>query len=194
MKRSLTGLLLVTLTTLLAACGFQLRGTGSDAFALRELDLKARNAYGETVKDVRRALENSGVRVHGGAPYQLVLLGEGQKQRTASYTSAARSAEYELTASLDYEIRGNQLSLVRDQVATRKVYVHDSNNLAGTDQEAERMRAEMRRELVQQLLLRLQQLSPAQLAELQETAQARAEAEAKAAATARQAAPATPAR
>lgn len=194
MKRSLTGLLLVTLTTLLAACGFQLRGTGSDAFALRELDLKARNAYGETVKDVRRALENSGVRVHGGAPYQLVLLGEGQKQRTASYTSAARSAEYELTASLDYEIRGNQLSLLRDQVATRKVYVHDSNNLAGTDQEAERMRAEMRRELVQQLLLRLQQLSPAQLAELQETAQARAEAEAKAAATARQAAPATPAR
>ncbi|SDT29803.1 LPS-assembly lipoprotein LptE [Pseudomonas oryzae] len=194
MKSSLTGLLLVLLTTLLAACGFQLRGTGSDAFALRELDLKARNAYGDTVKDVRRALENSGVRVHGGAPYQLVLVGEGQKQRTASYTSAARSAEYEMTANLAYEIRGNQLTLLRDQVATQKVYVHDSNNLAGTDQEAERVRTEMRRELVQQLLLRLQQLSPAQLAELQETAQAKAEAEAKAAAAARQAAPATPAR
>ncbi len=194
MKSSLTGLLLVLLTTLLAACGFQLRGTGSDAFALRELDLKARNAYGDTVKDVRRALENSGVRVHGGAPYQLVLVGEGQKQRTASYTSAARSAEYEMTANLAYEIRGNQLTLLRDQVATQKVYVHDSNNLAGTDQEAERVRTEMRRELVQQLLLRLQQLSPAQLAELQETAQAKAEAEAKAAAAARQATPATPAR
>lgn len=194
MKRSLTGLLLVMLTTLLGACGFQLRGTGSNDFALQELDLKARNAYGDTVKDVRRALESSGVRVHGGAPYQLVLVSEGQQQRTASYTSAARSAEFELTTSLAYEIRGNQLSLLSDQVETQKVYVHDSNNLAGTDQEAERVRAEMRRELVQQLVLRLQQLTPAQLAELQEAAQAKADAEAKAAATARQAAPATPAR
>ena len=194
MKRSLTGLLLVMMATLLSACGFQLRGTGSDAFALRELDLKARNAYGDTVKDVRRTLENSGVRVHGGAPYQLVLVSEGQKQRTASYTSAARSAEFELTASLAYEIRGDKLLLLSDMVETQKSYVHDSNNLAGTDQEAERVRAEMRRELVQQLVLRLQQLTPEQLAQLQETARAKAEAEAQAAAAARQAAPATPAR
>ena len=194
MKSSLTGLLLVMFTTLLAACGFQLRGTGSDTFALRELDLKARNAYGDTVKDLRRALESSGVHVHGGAPYQLVLVRENESQRTASYTSAARSAEFELTTSLAYEIRGNQLTLLRDQVETRQIYVHDSNNLAGTEQEAERVRAEMRHELLQQLVLRLQQLSPAQLAELQETAQSKAEAEANAAATARQAEPANPAR
>ena len=193
MKPSLTGLLLVMMATLLSACGFQLRGTGSDAFALRELDLKARNAYGDTAKDVRRALENSGVRVHGGAPYQLVLVSEGQKQRTASYTSSARSAEFELSATLAYEIRGNQLSLLRDEVQSQKVYVHDSNNLTGTDQEAQRVRSEIRQELVQQLLLRLQELTPEQLAELQETAQAKAEAEAKAAAAARQAAPAAPA-
>lgn len=194
MKRSLTGLLLVMLATLLGACGFQLRGTGSNDFALKELDLKARNAYGDTVKDVRRNLEKSGVRVHGGAPYQLVLVGEGQKQRTASYTSAARSAEFELSASLAYEIRGDKLLLLRDEVETQKSYVHDSNNLAGTDQEAQRVRAEMRRELIQQLVLRLQQLTPEQLAQLQETARAKAEAEASAAAAARQAAPATPAR
>lgn len=194
MKRSLTGLLLVMMATLLGACGFQLRGTGSNDFALKELDLKARNAYGDTVKEVRRSLESSGVHVHGGAPYQLVLVSEAQKQRTASYTSAARSAEFELTASLAYEIRGDKLLLLDDEVETRKSYVHDANNLAGTDQEADRVRAEMRRELVQQLVLRLQQLTPEQLAKLQETAHAKAEAEARAAATARQAAPATPAR
>lgn len=192
MKRSLTGLLLVTLTTLLAACGFQLRGTGSNDFALQELDLSARNAYGETAKDVRRALESSGVRVHSGAPYTLVLVRERENQRTASYTSAARSAEYELSSKLDYEIRSGNLALLSDSVEVQKVYAHDSNNLIGSDQEAQQLRAEMRREQVQQLLLRLQLQTPARLAELREQAQARAEAEAKAAEEARQAAPTLP--
>jgi LPS-assembly lipoprotein len=195
MKRSLSGLLLVMLTTLLGACGFQLRGTGADDFALQELDLRARDAYGETVKDVRRMLESSGVRVHGGAPYRLLLVREEQSQRTASYTSAARSAENELSASLDYEIRSGELQLLADRLEVQKVYVHDANNLAGSQQEAEQLRGEMRRELVQQLALRLQQLSPARLGKLEEAARAKAEAEARAAAEAeRQSAPADPAR
>lgn len=195
MKRSLSGLLLVMLTTLLTACGFQLRGTGSDDFALQELGLSARDAYGETVKDVRRMLESSGVRVHGGAPYQLVLVREDQRQRAASYTSAARSAENELSASLDYEVRSGNLLLLADRLEVQKVYVHDANNLIGSDQEAQQLRVEMRRELVQQLAMRLQQLNPARLAKLEETARAKAEAEARAAAEAeRQSAPAAPAR
>ncbi|MCY1438035.1 LPS-assembly lipoprotein LptE [compost metagenome] len=195
MKRSLSGLLLVMLATLLGACGFQLRGTGSNDFALTELDLAARNAYGETVKDVRRMLENSGVRVHGGAPYRLVLVNENERQRTASYTSSARSAEYALSSSLDYEIRSGELRLLGDRLEVQKVYVHDSNNLIGSDQEAQQLRAEIRRELVQQLGMRLQQLSPTRLATLQETAQAKADAEARAAEeAARQPAPAAPAR
>jgi len=73
--------------------------------------------------------------------------------------------------------------------------VHDANNLIGSDQEAQQLRTENRRELVQQLGMRLQQLSPTRLATLQETAQAKADAEARAAEeAARQPAPAAPAR
>ena len=181
MKPSLSGLLLVMLTTLLAACGFQLRGTGVDDFALRELDLRARNAYGETVKDVRQALTGSGGRVHAGAPYTLVLTRESEQQRTASYTSSARSAEYQLTSTLDYEIRSGNLSLLSDRVEVQKVYVYDANNLIASDQEGQQLRRELRREQVQQLLMRLQMLDPARLEQLREQAQARAEAEARAA-------------
>lgn len=181
MKPSLSGLLLVMLTTLLAACGFQLRGTGVDDFALRELDLRARNAYGETVKDVRQALTGSGVRVHAGAPYTLVLTRESEQQRTASYTSSARSAEYQLTSTLDYEIRSGNLSLLSDRVEVQKVYVYDANNLIASDQEGQQLRRELRREQVQQLLMRLQMLDPVRLEQLREQAQARAEAEARAA-------------
>lgn len=190
MKRSLSGLLLVMLATLLGACGFQLRGTGSHDFAVKELDLAARNAYGDTLRDVRGMLEASGVRVHGGAPYRLVLVRETQNQRTASYTSAARSAEHALSQGLDYEIRSGNLVLLSDRLEVQKVYVHDSSNLIGSQQEAEQLRGELRRELVQQLGMRLQLLSPARLQTLQEAAEARAEVEARAAEAARQPLPA----
>lgn len=185
MKRNL---MVIGLAVLLSACGFQLRGTGTADFALKEVDLQARNAYGDTVKQVRQVLENSGVKVHTGAPYTLSLANEKESKRTASYTSNARSAEYELTTTLDYEIRGQKnLLLLNDQLEVQTTYVHDENNLIGSDQESGQLRQEMRRELVQQMVLRLQLITPAQLEQLQQEAEARAQAEAEATAAARRA-------
>jgi LPS-assembly lipoprotein len=184
MKRNL---LVIGLAALLGACGFQLRGTGDVDFALKELDVSARNAYGDTVKQVREVLQNNGVRVHSGAAYRLVLSNEQETQRTASYTSSARTAEYELTMTLDYEIRGAQnLLLSSNQLEAQNFYAQDGNNLVGSDQEAAQLRNEMRRELVQQLAQRLQQVTPAQLDQLQQTAEAKAKVEADALEAARQ--------
>ncbi|MCG4454556.1 LPS assembly lipoprotein LptE [Pseudomonas sp. MMS21-TM103] len=184
MKRNL---LVIGLAALLGACGFQLRGTGDVEFALKELDVSARNAYGDTLKQVTEVLQDNGVRVHSGAPYRLVLSNEQENQRTASYTSSARTAEYELTMTLDYEIRGAQdLLLTSNQLEAQNFYAQDSNNLVGSDQEATQLRSEMRRELVQQLVQRLQQVTPAQLDQLQQTAEAKAKVEADALEAARQ--------
>jgi LPS-assembly lipoprotein len=185
MKRNL---LVIGLAALLSACGFQLRGTGDVQFALKELDVSARNAYGETVKELRDVLENNGVRVHAGAPYKLVLSNESENRRTASYSSGARTAEYELTLGLEYEIRGAQnLLLTGNKLEVQNYYQQDDNNLTGSDQEAAQLRNELRRELIQQLALRLQQITPAQLDQLQQTAEARAKAEAEALEAARSA-------
>lgn len=186
MKRNM---LVIGLATLLSACGFQLRGTGDADFAIKDIDLQARNAYGDTLKQLRQQLENSGVKVHNGAPYRLFLANEQEVQRTASRTSSSRSAEYELSTRLDYEIRGSKnLLLLQDKLEVQSVYVHDGNNLTGSTQESNLLRQEMRRELVQQLSVRLQLLTPAQLEQLQQEAEARAQAEAEAAAAARRAA------
>ncbi|WP_434601915.1 LPS assembly lipoprotein LptE [Pseudomonas sp. Z4-7] len=186
-------LLVMGLAVLLSACGFQLRGTGTTELAIKELDLSARDAYGDTVKMLRQTLENSGVKVYSGAPYKLVLASEQQSQRSLSYAGAGRSAEYELTNVLNYEIRGqNGLSLLDDKLQVQKVYLHDGNNITGSDQESVEVRGEMRRELVQRMMLRLQQLSPAQLDQLQQTANARAKAEAEALEAARKAEAETP--
>ena len=180
-------LLVIGLATLLSACGFQLRGTGDVQFALKELDVSARNAYGETVTQLRDVLQNNGVKVYPGAPYSLVLSNEQENRRAASFTSSARTAEYELTKTLEYEIRGSKdMLLMSDKLEAQSFYTQDGNNLIGDDQEAAQIRQEMNRELIQQLVQRLQQISPAQLDQLQQTAEAKAQAEAAALEAARQ--------
>lgn len=180
-------LLVIGLATLLSACGFQLRGTGDVQFALKEIDVSARNAYGETVNEVREVLQNNNVRVFPGAPYHLVISNEQESRRAASFTSAARTAEYELTKNLEYEIRGSKnLLLLSDKLEAQSYYSQDGNNLIGGDQEAAQIRLEMRRELIQQLVQRLQQITPEQLDQLQQTAEAKAQAEADALEAARQ--------
>ena len=186
-------LLVMGLAVLLSACGFQLRGTGNTELAIKELDLSARNAYGETVTQLRQVLQSSGVNVYTGAPYKLVLTDEQENRRILSYAGAGRTGEYQLSAILSYDIRGQgNLPLLSNKLEVQKVFIHDGNNLVGSDQEANDARKEIRREMVQRMIIRLQQLTPAQLDQLQQTADARAKAEADAIEAAQKAEAETP--
>ncbi|WP_369989496.1 LPS-assembly lipoprotein LptE [Pseudomonas xanthosomatis] len=174
-------LLVMGLAVLLSACGFQMRGTGSNEMSIHEMNLTARNAYGDLVTQLRRTMKNSGVKVHSGAPYTLVLANEQDEQRAATYARASRSAEYELSTTVDYVIKGHNNSvLLQDKLEARRYYVRDGNNVTAGSQESEQIRKELRRDLVQSMMIRLQQLTPAQLEELQAKADERAKAEARA--------------
>ncbi|MDQ0742551.1 LPS assembly lipoprotein LptE [Pseudomonas sp. W4I3] len=174
-------LLVMGLAVLLSACGFQLRGTGTNELSLKELDVSARNAYGETVTQLRQALENSGVRVYTGATYKLDLVDERETQRNISYASAGRASDVELTTTVNFEVQGrDHLPLMGDKIQVQKVVSHDGNNLVGSDSETLQVRKEMRRELVQRMMTRLQLLTPEKLAELQQVADNKAKADADA--------------
>src|SRR5450830_80677 len=174
-------LLVMGLAVLLSACGFQLRGTGTNELSIKELDVSARNAYGDTVTQLRQTLESSGVRVAAGATYKLVLVDEKETQRNLSYASASRASDIELNSLVIYELQGrDHLPLMGDKVEVQKVVSHDGNNLVGSDSEIIQVRKEMRRELVQRLMVRLQQLTPDKLAALQQTADNKAKADADA--------------
>ena len=186
-------LLVMGLAVLLSACGFQLRGTGTNQLTLTELNVTARNAYGETVRELRQVLENSGVKITANAPYKLVLTDEKDTQRSASYTGNTSTAEYQLNSVVKYEIQGpNHLTLLSDKVEAYKVYLQDGSNVAGSTQEGVMVRKELRRDLVQQMVLRLEQLTPERLAELQQVAEQKAQAEAEAIEAARKAEEETP--
>ncbi|WNJ85277.1 LPS-assembly lipoprotein LptE [Pseudomonas canadensis] len=174
-------LLVMSLAVLLSACGFQLRGTGTNDLAIKELDVSARNAYGETVTQLRQVLENSGVHVYTGATYKLFLVDERETQRNLSYASAGRASDIELSTELSFQIQGrDHLPLMGDKIQVQKVVSHDGNNLVGSDSEIVQVRKEMRRELVQRMILRLQLLTPVQLEALQQQADNKAKADADA--------------
>ncbi|MDR3387501.1 LPS assembly lipoprotein LptE [Pseudomonas sp. MWU13-2100] len=174
-------LLVMGLAVLLSACGFQLRGTGTNELTIKELSVSARNSYGDTVKQLTQVLEHSGVKVYNGAPYKLVLTDEQETQRDASYSGSGRNAEYELNTALYYEVRGDHdRQLLTGKLQVQKYYVHDGNNITAGDAEAGQLRKEMRRDLIQQMVLRLQLLTPTQLDALQQTADAKAKADADA--------------
>ena len=186
-------LLVMGLAILLSGCGFQLRGTGTNQLTITELDVTARNAYGDTVRQLRQVLENSGVKLTANAPYKMILTSEKETQRAASYSGNGGTAEYELTNVVNYEIQGqNNLTLLNNRVEANKVYLQDGSNIAGANQEAQLIRKEMRRDLVQQLVLRLEQLTPEQLEKLQQQADEKAKAEADAIEAARKAQEETP--
>ena len=174
-------LLVMGLAILLSACGFQLRGTGTNQLTITELNVSARNSYGDTVRQLRQVLENSGVKLTANAPYKLILTNEKETQRAATYSGNGGTVEYQLTNVVSYEIRGqNNLPLLNDRVEAQKVVMEDGSNIAGANQESLLIRKEMRRNLIQQLVMRLEQLTPAKLEKLQELADAKAKAEADA--------------
>lgn len=177
MKRSLP-VLLIVLSTLLSACGFHLRGTGEGGnFAIAELALSSREPHDELTRDVQGMLEKRGVQISEVADYRLVLGHLNESRRTTSYTPSTRGAEYELTSSLPFEIRSSDnLVLQRDTLEVQKTLVNDESNLVGTSEEDRRVRNEMQAELIQQLAMRLRQLTPAQLQQLAERARAAAQA------------------
>lgn len=181
-------LLLLGLSTLISACGFQLRGTGDMQFGVKELNLTARNAYGETVKLTRKGLENNHVSISDTAPYTLALVREQQTNRTVSFTSSAQGAETEITQTLDYAILGkNQQPLLENQLEVQRTYITDENNIAGAGESRAQVSNEMTVAMVQQLLGRIQMISTAQLDALQAKADDNAKAQAEALEAARKA-------
>ena len=178
LKRSIT---VLGLAFLMTACGFHLRGTGTTQMALNELNFTARDALSPLGKMVKESLVNNKVQVSSSAPFTLYVGPEETTQRTASFTAGTRSAEYTLTTAVSYELRSGKLpTLLQDRIEVQRTYAHNQNNVTGSGQEASLLREEMRRDLVMQLMMRLQAVTPTQLEALKEQAQRKAQAEADA--------------
>ncbi|QAX81689.1 LPS-assembly lipoprotein LptE [Candidatus Pseudomonas adelgestsugas] len=163
-------LMVIGLTVLLDACGFQLRSsTAINALNIKKLDVSASNAYGDTVTQLRQTLVNNGVHVVTGAIYKLNLIDEKETQRNLSYASVGRTPDIELSSVIIYELQDqDHLTLINDKITLKKVVSYNGNNLIGLDSIITQVRKEIRHELVQRIIMRLQQITPEKIAMLQQ--------------------------
>ena len=150
------------LTLLLAGCGFSMRGSADLPPELGTLHLEALDVNSDITRQMRRTLLTNGIEVVDTPTPGIHRLGLGREQsseRVLSVNANVRAGEYELTMSVPFQLRDDEgFVLGPETLSMDRVYLADPDNAVAKAEEAELIRAEMRRDLVVQILRRLQNL------------------------------------
>jgi LPS-assembly lipoprotein len=164
MRRQLTRFgLIFGVTLLLAACGFQLRGTGGSSASLPEawksMHLVTVSPNSEFSRAVIAQLAANGVQWtdRQSANFSLVLSPENFTQRSLSLNAEARVAEFELTMTSQFSIvdASNKEIVPRSSVTVIKQMENDPRNVVGKEGEVQLVQNEMRVDLAQQIVRRV---------------------------------------
>ncbi len=147
---------------ILTSCGFSLRGSDvlSSKFQVIQLDMEQPNS--EFSRLLRRSLEVADVTIeaprltNSDAPV-LVVSNEQRVSRPITVNPRARAAQYEMRLSINIALGSSDKTLISPEtLMVERIYFEDIANIAGTQEEVEIITAEMRRELVNQLMRRLE--------------------------------------
>lgn len=149
------------LLTMLAGCGFALRGSVAIP-AIEPLYVENFENGTPLQREVFRALVNNRIvladELAAGA-YSLLVGNESSSERVISVNANARAGEYEINMSAQFQLRRGADPVMDPQILSlSKVYLADPENAIAKNEEAEIIRTEMRRELAQMILRRLQAL------------------------------------
>lgn len=150
---------LLCLALLLAGCGFTLRGTEQATLPITSVLLRSEQQNSPFMQQLRSALAAANVSTSTGTEQATYVLSVGEEQantRTASVNSRARAAQYDLQLTVVVQLdSAGQTLFGPETLAIQRSYYEDIANIAGSNEEMELLRTEMRQELVDQLLRRL---------------------------------------
>jgi len=164
MKKLLTSrvLFLALILGLLSGCGFQLRGNIDLDPGLKRMHLQGVSQFSRLGINLRQALNSSGVEVvEKLAQSDAILRISNVKfdRRLLSVSSlSGKVNEYELRYSFAVSLedrKGKQL-LAPKRLQQIRDYTYDEANVLGKGNEESRLRTEMEKDLVRQVLRRLQ--------------------------------------
>ncbi len=166
MKQLIAASCLLLGACLVSACGWHLRGSIGADLAIDSVYVKADNQHGELASELRRALAANKVSVSqdaGSAQYQISLSKERRDRRVVSVGNEALASEYELTLSVNYLLTdraGMVLAPTSEALALRS-YNFDRNAVVAIAEEEKLIERELRANLIQQIIRRLQFVSQA---------------------------------
>jgi len=159
-------LILAAMVILLSACGWQLRNSQLIPSNIGSLHIATQAADNIFVSELARALDVYGVDVASNmaeANFTVVIVDFRENRRIGTLNSSARAAEYQLNEDVDFLITdpsGKPLTNLLTASVERSYEIEETDILS-SDNEERQVRAEMREEIVRQILNRLKAL-PAQ--------------------------------
>lgn len=153
----------ITLLFVLSSCGFSLRGTDVLSSNFSDMQFFSDQPSSQFSRLLRRNLENADVELSivglDEAAADIPLLGIANEQlvtRPVTINPRARAAQIELRLSVDIGLMlGEQVLIAPETLFVERTYFQDIENISGNQEEAEIISAEMRRELINQLMRRL---------------------------------------
>lgn len=146
---------------LLSACGFHPRGDVVLPKAMGKTYIQGATPYSDLETDLRRALNNAGTQVIAApqdATAKLRILHEEFGRRVLTVAVTGKAREYELFYTVDFDVSdasGKPLLSHQSQTLTRD-FTFDETQLLGKTNEEDLLHGEMRREMVQRILRRIE--------------------------------------
>ena len=150
-------LLPILAISLLAACGWQLKGTNSGLAQLGTVHLSGDQPNGAVNRAVRNELRTSGVKMVStpmAAEHRLWIGAEESRLRTASYDALVRAAENTLLLRADYELLDASGKVIAGPttVYAERVYEYDVQGVTSSAAQLSIITQELQDRLAQQIV------------------------------------------
>lgn len=156
-------LVILILALALQSCGFALRGSDAISANFSALALDLQQPQSQFSRLLTRSLEMADVDINsrldgsGDALPILAVANERVSNRPVTINPRARAAQVEIRLSVDISLTRGELDLIpAETLLVDRVYFQDIENIAGNQEEVQIITAELRRELVNQLMRRLE--------------------------------------
>jgi len=160
MRNTALRLLLLVLALSVQACGFTLRGNDAIVSSFDNLNLELAQPQSEFSALLQRSLRAAGVSLSSEqlktAP-TLKVSDEQISTRPVSINPRARASQVELRLSVNIALTvGGNPTIPDETLTVVRTYFQDIENIAGNQEEAQIIANELRQELVNQLMRRLE--------------------------------------
>ena len=151
---------MAVVSLLLGACGFHLRGSESLPAEMSVTYIRGTGEFDSLYDDFRTALENRGVRVtqdRGEATAVLNILDNNTDKNVLTVDLAGKVLEYRITQNVQFEVTAadGQPLLDQQSVTRSRDFKFNRNDVLGKEREAETIRKELQRDVVNLAMLRL---------------------------------------
>jgi LPS-assembly lipoprotein len=144
----------------IAGCGFHLRGNFKLPPNLQQLYITSDNLYGPVTTQLKQILSHSGVELEDQPRPEIITLSVNNQrysQTTFSQSASAKTTQYTLYFSLDYELQNNKgLTLYGPKtVSVQGNYTVNQDAVLTTSTQEDALRSELQQQAVYQLIEQL---------------------------------------